>query len=436
MSVMNKGCSCGHDHINPVGRIITGNGAVNSIPEILNELGIKKAFVVSDVNTYKAAGEKVCGILKQYGFEFINFTFKNGKPSPDEHHLGSVAMRFKPDCDVIIGVGSGVINDICKIVATVSSKKYIIVCTAPSMDGYASSLSSMETDGLKVSVPSKCADIIIGDTDILKNAPLEMLKSGIGDMLAKYISICEWRISHVITGEYYCESVADEVRQALKKCVDNAKGLLERRDGPVEAVFDGLVLAGVAMTYAGLSRPASGVEHYFSHIWDMRGLEFGTPTGLHGNQCAIATDKAIELYNRIRNIKPDREKAKIAVSKFDFNEYAEELRKFIGTGAESMIALEAKEHKYDMDLHAERLEIIIDNWQKICDIIDAELPDREEFDALMSMIDFPTGFLCSQNTKSFMSKCFVTTKDIRDKYVLSRLAWDLGVETELCGILE
>ena len=53
-----------------------------------------------------------------------------------------------------------------------------------------------------------------------------------------------------------------------------------------QAVFDGLVIGGIAMAYAGVSHPASGVEHYFSHVWDMRGLEFGTKVDLHGIQCA------------------------------------------------------------------------------------------------------------------------------------------------------
>ena len=30
---------------------------------------------------------------------------------------------------------------------------------------------------------------------------------------------------------------------------------------------------------------------------------------------------------------------------------------------------------------------------------------------------------------------FQATKDIRDKYVLSRFAWDLGVTDELCQLL-
>ena len=150
----------------------------------------------------------------------------------------------------------------------------------------------------------------------------------------------------MITGEYYCERIAQLIRTALKKCVDNAEGLLKREDAAVQAVFEGLVIGGVAMAYAGVSRPASGVEHYFSHVWDMRGLEFGTQVDLHGIQCAIGTMKAVELYNAIKNVVPKKDKAFAAVEAFDYEQWAGELRRFLGNSGETMIAQEKKERKY------------------------------------------------------------------------------------------
>lgn len=301
-------CPCGKKHIADIDDIIVENGAINRLPEVINGYGAKKAFILADVNTYKAAGERTVSILYENSVPFSSYVFQNTALEPDELAVGSAVMHFDNSCDILIGVGSGVINDICKILSFRSKIPYIIVATAPSMDGYASATSSMSMDGLKVSLPDKCADTIIGNIDILKKAPEKALISGLGDMLAKYISIAEWRISNIITGEYYCEKIAQMIRDAVKKCVQNADGLLKRDDAAVKAVFEGLVIGGVAMTYAGLSRPASGVEHYFSHIWDMRGLEFGTPVSTHGIQCAIGTLYAARLYNKIKNAKPDREK--------------------------------------------------------------------------------------------------------------------------------
>ena len=258
-----------------------------------------------------------------------------------------------------------------------------------------------------------------------------MLQSGLGDMVAKYVSICEWRIANLLVGEYYCEAVAQLVRDSLKKCTDNAEGLLKRDEEAVKAVFEGLVLCGLAMNYAGLSRPASGVEHYFSHVWDMRGLEFGTKVDLHGIQCAIGTLYAAKIYDQIRNIKPDREKALKYVQSFDYPAYAEELRAFLGKGAEEMITLEQKEQKYNVEKHGPRLEKIIENWDKILKIIDEEVPSSADIAKLLDTIGAPKTAAEIGIDESIVPFTFKATKDIRDKYVVSRLAWDLGVIDEL-----
>ena len=427
-------CPCGKNHTIAVDEVVVGSGAVKRLPEFVRKYG-KKPFVVADVNTFAAAGEQVCRLLEENEITYGSFVFQDAALEPDEKAVGSAFMHFDNTCDVIVGVGSGVINDICKILSNVSGKPYIVVGTAPSMDGYASATSSMSRDGVKVSLNSRCADVIIGDTDILKTAPLHMLKSGLGDMLAKFVSIAEWRIAHIITGEYYCEEVAQLIRGAVKKCVENAQGLLKREDGAIEAVFEGLVLGGVAMAYAGVSRPASGVEHYFSHVWDMRGLEFGTKVDLHGIQCAMATMKAVELYEKVMAITPDWEKARAYVESFDLEDWNTQLREFLGSSAETMIELEKKEGKYRKDTHAARFAIIEKNWDAILQILKEELPTAEELCKLMDAVGINRDLGTIGVSREDAKITFRATKDIRDKYVLSRLAWDLGLLDELCEML-
>lgn len=430
-----KYCSCGRTHDIAIDAVIVGQGVLQQLPELLRKYQSKKPFVLADKNTRKAAGETVCDILRQNGFAFTSFVFQQDILEPNEEAVGSAFMHFDSSCDLIIGVGSGVINDIGKILSNISGRKYFIVATAPSMDGYASATSSMSMDGLKVSLNSRCADVIIGDIDILKHAPEHMLKAGLGDMLAKYISITEWRIGNLITGEYYCERVAQLIRSALKKCVDNAEGLLKRDENAIQAVFEGLVIGGVAMAYAGVSRPASGVEHYFSHVWDMRGLEFGTQVDLHGIQCAMATMKAVSLYEAVKSIVPDKEKAYAAVDAFDYTDWSAQLRSFLGNSGETMIAQEQKEHKYDKSTHPARFRKIADNWDVILRIIDEELPSAEELHAVMNTIGISTDLNTIGVNRECAKLTFKATKDIRDKYVLSRLAWDLGILDELCDLL-
>ena len=427
-----ENCPCGKRHTATIDNVIVGNGVIAQLPGIIAKYGAKKPFILADVNTFAAAGKAVCDLLDAHAISYSRYIFPDSALEPDEKAVGSLMLHYDHSCDLVIGVGSGVINDIGKILSCVTGHRYIIVATAPSMDGYASATSSMARDSLKVSINTRCADVILGDIDILKNAPAHMLKSGLGDMLAKYISIAEWRIAHLITGEYYCEEVAQLIRSALKKCVDNADGLLKREDAAIRAVFEGLVIGGIAMTYAGVSRPASGVEHYFSHVWDMRGLEFGTSVDLHGIQCAQATLISAKLYEAVKSMTPDKEKAEAFVNAFSYDDWSKTLRTFLGRSAETMIALEEKEGKYRKDAHPARFEIIAGNWGKIVQIIREEIPS---YDALSRLLDTIGISKELDMTKEILKTSFLATKDIRDKYVLSRLAWDLGICDELCNLL-
>ena len=428
MNIINNAkCECGKVHSSLIDECISEKGAINKLPDIIKKYNCKKTFIVADTNTYDAAGKSVCSILKNSNINYSSYIYNSKNLEPNETAVGSVIMHFDKECDVVIGIGSGVINDISKILANVTNCKYIVVATAPSMDGYASATSSVTRDGLKISLNSKCANVVVGDIDILKNAPMHMLKSGLGDMIAKYVSICEWRISNIITGEYYCEKVANLIRTALKRCVDNANKLLERNENAVQAVFEGLVLGGVAMNFAGLSRPASGVEHYFSHIWDMRGEEFHSPVDLHGIQCAIGTLMSLKIYEKIKTVTPNREKAFDYVKNFNYDEWKNTLSSFLGKASDAMIEIEEKEQKYSVEKHKERFEIINNNWDKIIEIINEELPPSKDIEKLLTKIESPKspheiGIDEKDNLTAFMA-----TKDIRDKYVLSRLAWDLGI---------
>ncbi len=425
-----KLCTCGKTHRFSA-RVIGGSGVLEQLPNVVKEYGTKKVFVLSDKNTYIAAGQQVCKLLEKAGIALNSYSFSEDAPEPDEYSVGSAVMHMDAACDLIVGVGSGVINDIGKILSALSGKPYIIVATAPSMDGYASATSSMNRDGLKISLPSRGADVIIGDSEILCKAPVKLLRSGLGDMLAKYISICEWRIAKLLIGEYYCEEIAQLVRYAVSQCVSHADGLLTGDKDAVMAVFEGLIIGGVAMNYAGLSRPASGVEHYISHVLDMRAVEFGTKAELHGLQCAAGTMIAAKLYEKLKQVTPDKEKALTHAKAFDYGVWSETLRGFLGKGAESMIALEAKEKKYDPALHETRLDKLIANWDVIMEIVAQEVPSVAELEALYEKVGLPGTLTDIGEEESLLPTVLRCTKDIRDKYVLSRMAWDLGIEENL-----
>lgn len=426
-----KVCACGKPHSTAL-QVISGRDALLQLPEAVRSLGGSRVFVLCDPNTYKAAGEAVCALLNSHRLPHILYTLPHDRPIPGEETVGNVMLHYDPGCDVIVAVGSGVINDVAKLLSCVSGKPFIIVATAPSMDGYASASSSMERDGLKTSLATRAPDVIIGDSAILCAAPRELMQAGLGDMLAKYVSLAEWRIANLLLGEYYCEEIAALVRSALKKCTDNAAGLLLGNEDAVMAVFDGLVIGGIAMNYAGLSRPASGCEHYISHVLDMRGVSLGTPTRLHGIQVAVGTLISARIYETLRCLTPNKEKATAFVKSFDYNAHKAMLRALLGAGAEGMIRQEEeREHKYDPTTHPARLQKLLENWNGILAILEEELPPASQLEKLLDAIGAPKTLGELGTDDALLPAIFAATKDIRDKYVLSRLCWDLGIIEEI-----
>lgn len=424
-------CVCGKHHSPKVKKAIIESGAAKKIVSVLKEYNGTKVFVLDDINTHKAAGELVVSELEKAGFPYTLYTINENRIEPDEKALGSIMLHYDAKCDIMLSVGSGVINDLGKIVTAAAKIPYVIFGTAPSMDGYASGTSSVVRDGLKVSVDSHCPDVVIGDLDVLCASPMKMIQSGLGDIIAKYISIAEWRISKIINGEYYCQYVADLVNAALNKCVENAEGIAKRDPVAVKSVMDAMVLSGVAANYAGVSRPVSGMEHYFSHVWDMRMVEFGTTADFHGIQCGIGTLDCLKVYEEIKKIKPDIEKAKNYVKNFNYEEWKKELRKDLGKGAEQMILNEKKEKKFDVEAHAARIEKIAEHWDEIIAIIN-ELPSYSELEKVFDTVGAPKTVEDIGVTRDEERMAFLITKDIRDKYIGSRLLWDLGELDSVC----
>lgn len=423
-------CACGRHHVCALEYLRIGRGAVEAVPEMIRTMGKEKPFVVFDKNTRQAAGNRVLEILDQSGIAYTAYEIPGERIAPAEWEIGSVIMHFDPTCDMLLGIGSGVVNDICKVVAHAIGKPSAIVGTAPSMDGYASNSSSMEVNHVKVSLYNHAPVGILLDTEILAQAPMRMLWAGLGDMVAKYIAVCEWRISHEVTGEYYCEEIADMMRGAVDRVVCGAKGIPDRDPDAIGTIAEGLIIAGVAMAYAKISRPASGLEHYFSHMWEMMALERGKPYDLHGIQVGVGTVLCLKLYESIRNIVPGRERAVAHMKSFDPEVWEAEVRRIFGKTAEEILAIERATHKNDPEKHAVRLNNLMDKWEKIRNIMEAELPEAGPLIDLMISVGMPVTPEEIGIPESDVVDAFLGSRDVRDKYLTSSFLWDLGLTEE------
>jgi glycerol-1-phosphate dehydrogenase [NAD(P)+] len=323
--MMKMECICEQGlHTAPVKCIEISVGAIEKTAEILKEY--KKIFMVSDENTYKVAGKRVEELLKNSGILSHSFILKN-PAHPTDTNVGRVLIEAGIEKntydindmselpDYILAVGSGSVNDICRMVSYRLGIEYGICGTAPSMDGYASVVAPLLVGKTKTVYQCSIARHIILDIDICKNAPYELLTAGVGDMIGKYIAILDWELSKMCTGEYYCEKIAASVLKATEECINEAYTLSERRPESIEKILNGLLTSGMGIAYSGSSRPASGTEHMIGQTWEIMDLEAGRELRLHGHDVGAATFVAISMYKKLYR-ETDDKRIKMLVEKY------------------------------------------------------------------------------------------------------------------------
>lgn len=416
-------CSCGKTHETTLENVKIGAGVITQLESILENYGIQKPFVLFDDHTYAACGEQVFTQLSAY--TPCNLGAKRIEAGEDS--LGRVAAYWDESCDGIIGIGSGTINDLCKMLSKLTGRRHILVGSAPSMDGFVSTSSSLILEGVKKSVPAPMPCSLLLDTHVLKNAPAQMLAAGLGDMLAKCVSLVEWKIANLLLDEYYCEEIADLVRQSLHTCLSQAEGLKNREEKAVQSVAEGLTLSGLAMSLSGVTRPASGMEHYISHILDIRAVQQGKLPALHGTQVGLGTLTTLRCYEWLLEQNFDQERALNHLRSFSLKAWEEEMHKIFLGAADEIIRIEQNSGKVNMDNTLKRLPRIAAHWDEIKDLIRTQLPRVKEIEKCMHASGLPLTYAEINVSKEEARYAFFGAKEIRDKYVLGRLLWDTGL---------
>ena len=442
-------CGCGRVHSTDLKAIDIGRGAIKRLPEMLRGRGFHKAYLAADVNTWEAAGKEAAAILSAGCFAFESFVLPDPELVPDEAAVGALLLHMPEDADVVLAVGAGTMNDLCKYVSRLKGLPYVILATAPSMDGFVSAGAALIVDHVKVTYEAQGPAAFIADTEILARAPMEMITAGLGDMLGKYTCLLDWKLANLITGEYYCEHVADMVRTALRTMLAQSSRIRERDPEVIGSITEALVLTGIAMKFAGNSRPASGCEHHMSHFWEMLFLMHGKKAILHGTKVGVAAIACLQMYHMLAEIleaaDPDSIEvpaagegdlfAAAAAKTFDKNAWEEDIRSVFGEASDGIISLENKSCKNDPAGRNDRLEAIRNRRKEILWAIRHDLPAVSEIEELLLSLDAPVHPEQIGVTLEEVRGAVLYAKEVRDRYTLLGLLWDLGLSKEFADRL-
>lgn len=293
-------CACGMEHNIDVEKIVIESGAVSQLEEILEEF--QNPVFICDSNTRTAAEPFLEEEFKDYpvielnpeGLQADNRGVNKVMKQLDycDRGLSSVSV------DVLVAIGGGTIHDLTRYAATEYDIPFVSIPTAASVDGYAANVAALTWDGLKRTVAGVSPRWILADTDIFSAAPSRLTASGVSDFLGKYISILDWKIAHLVTGEYICEEVCDLLEKALR---DVSRVLEDIRFGDkdaIEKLMYALLLSGLCMQMVESPRPVSGAEHMVSHLWDLNVLNEKT-NALHGEQVGLGLLIVTDYYKKL-----------------------------------------------------------------------------------------------------------------------------------------
>lgn len=297
MNIINefsKECPCGRVHSTTVKDIRVGSGLVHEVGSILKENSFSRnILLVADKNTL-AAAEGIFDSLKDFNIETHIYDHIR---VADMRHVEELESIIKDRDIAVLSVGTGSVNDPCRLAAARQNKKLCIFATAPSMDGFASDSSPIVENGFKSSYAAKSPEVIIGDTKILANAPVCLKSAGFGDMIAKYVGLIDWLVASVLTGEYYCERVAALTKKAVDTLMDMSHLVTVNDEKTAGQIFQSLLMTGIAMSFTKNSRPASGSEHIVAHLIECLQLPDGIIPNYHGEDVGVCTLEVLKLYN-------------------------------------------------------------------------------------------------------------------------------------------
>ena len=364
-----ENCPCGKKHEVDLKAVEIGSGYLARTADILKDNGFKsKLLVVADKNTLKAS-EGILEVLENGGFK-VKLKLYEILRTADMDEVDEIE-RLCGESDAVLSVGSGSLNDICRLGSFRADKPFAIFATAPSMDGFASDSAPITKNNFKMSYFCRQPSVIIADTKILAAAPAELKAAGFGDMIAKYIAIVDWKVAKLTIDEYYCENVLNVTREGLKRIVALADKITLNSEEAAGAVMEALVLTGIAMKFTKTSRPASGTEHVISHFWEIKKLERGIISDFHGKKVGVAT----LITNGIYHWLAAQRDMTFKKENLDWDE----IYRAYGPNFKDDIV------KMNTPTITEKTspEKLAQVWDNICDIVETELPTQEQMLKLM-----------------------------------------------------
>ncbi len=408
--------------------IYIGSDTLNVLRQFCDQRGLTRFSLVTDQNIYPVWGEQVEQALLADGCAVQTIVLQGDPVRPDEGYLIKILAELDDQPATFVSVGSGTLTDMVRFVAYRAKSDFISMPSAPSMDGYAASGSSLTLNGMKQTVNSRPPIAILADLPTLAHAPQDMIAAGFGDVFGKFTALADWAMGGLIINDRYVPEIADRVSQRLEQCARLIDHLEENWEKNIHALMDAQLEVGLCMLETGNSRPASGSEHSCSHFWEMKLMTEGRHVAFHGTKVGFASTLIAERYAWIRKMDLPEVKARLAAAPMpDVNEEVATIRRIYGTIAEDVIGTQ----KFFLGMTPEEYqamkERIIAFWPEIQSIA-AGVPAPGEVSDLIRKAGLPTAADEIGLTAQDVREALYYGHYLRNPFTVIKLLRILGVD--------
>ncbi|AEF80240.1 sn-glycerol-1-phosphate dehydrogenase [Leadbettera azotonutricia] len=415
-------------------------GALDEIPGLLSKFFASRAVcVIADENTMKAAGKRVKDIIEDGGTKVAGMHIFPGEPRlhADYGHVRFLknfmaSLGGYPEL-VPIAVGSGTVNDLVKCAAYELRLPYLCVPTAASVDGFTPNGAALLLDGFKQTLPCTAPLALAADTEVIARAPAFLSSSGFGDLASKITAGTDWIVAEKAGAFGAPEAPARDpvcwsmIQINLMDNLQNSVNAVQGDGDAINTLFKSLAITGFAMQYMKNSRPVSGGEHLFSHVWEMEDLSMNGVPVTHGHKVTIGT-LALTAFTETFFADPSGPPAIPKGFKRPSLEEreAEVSRAFDGSPAHDGIVKKSKEKFMDDKKAGIINEAFRDSWKDLRAKVLAKLLPYKELKELLAKAGCPVLPEAIGLARGYAIATARRAQMIRNRYGVIDIAWDMG----------
>ena len=410
--------------------VVLKTSALAELPRLWRRhAGPARALVVADANTYEVAGAQVFAELGSAGIDGPGPLVLPASPrlKPRVEYTIAIAEHLRATGAAAVAVGSGVINDLVKRASALAGTPYVCVATAASMDGYAASGAALNDDGVKRTLPCPAPVAVLADLAVLAAAPSPMTGWGYGDLAGKVVAGADWRLADALGVEAISPGPFNLVQDHVAGWLAEPQRLAAGEPAAFERLLCGLLVSGLAMQAHSNTRPASGSDHQFAHLWEMEELAVAGEPVSHGACVGVGCVAMLALYEWLCTQTIDaRVLAAPGGAGDDKQALEREIRAAFSTPAIVDAARAEMDAKRGADQPRHRLARLVEVWPSLRERLRVHLPAARDMQAQLRGAGAPAHPADLGLDMGAFARDHHRARLIRRRYTVLDLVEDLG----------